>query len=114
MTVSHKFSLILMLFKMFSTCLIILLILLNIVCFSSSLGTKHLIIILHSFYINQLMYKSFPPTDIIIPQDNCISFDSISIMTTSVADDIVFSSQATESTSTSISSKYVHSYLLLT
>ena len=114
MTVSHKFSLILMLFKMFSTCLIILLILLNIVCFSSSLATKHLIIILHSFYINQLMwYKSFPPTDIIIPQDNFISFDSISIMT-SVEDDIVFSSQATESTSTSISSKYVHSYLLLT
>ena len=59
------------------------------------------------------MYKSFPPTDIIIPQDNFISFDSISIMT-SVEDDIVFSSQATESTSTSISSKYVHSYLLLT
>ena len=113
MTVSHKFSLILMLFKMFSTCLIILLILLNIVCFSSSLATKHLIIILHSFYINQLMYKSFPTTDIIIPQDNFISFDSISIMT-SVEDDIVFSSQATESTSTSISSKYVHSYLLLT
>ena len=113
MTVSHKFSLILMLFKMFSTCLIILLILLNIVCFSSSLATKHLIIILHSFYINQLMYKSFPPTDIIIPQDNFISFDLISIMT-SVEDDIVFSSQATESTSTSISSKYVHSYLLLT
>ena len=113
MTVSHKFSLILMLFKMFSTCLIILLILLNIVCFSSSLATKHLVIILHSFYINQLMYKSFPPTDIIIPQDNFISFDSISIMT-SVEDDIVFSSQATESTSTSISSKYVHSYLLLT
>ena len=113
MTVSHKFSLILMLFKMFSTCLIILLILLNIVCFSSSLATKHLVIILHSFYINQLMYKSFPPTDIIIPEDNSKSFDSISIMT-SVEDDIVFSSQATESTSTSISSKYVHSYLLLT
>ena len=113
MTVSHKFSLILMLFKMFSTCLIILLILLNIVCFSSSLGTKHLIIILHSFYINQLMYKLFPPTEIMIPEDNSKSFDSISIMT-SVEDDIVFSSQATESTSTSISSKYVHSYLLLT
>ena len=113
MAVSHKFSLILMLFKMFLTCLIILLIYCNIACFSLSLATKHLVFILHSFYIHQLMYKLFPPTDIIIPEDNSISFDSISIMT-SEDDDIVFSSQATESTSTSISSKYVHSYLLLT
>lgn len=55
------------------------------------------------------MYKLIPPPEISIAKDNCQSIDSISIMT-SLEDDIVLLSQSNQSTSNSISSKYVNDF----
>ena len=97
---------------MTSTCLILLLIKFTNTEYYNCTTTTPSKQILHSFSKYKLMYKLFPPSEIILSDYNTNSFDSISTMTSSDEDNIL-GSQTTESQSISVCSKYVNNYMLL-